>query len=167
MPRGVYDRSKSKAERATAAAPKKAAPPAKAVAKKAAVEAKQLAPAKASKAQPMAVLDTTHQSEDLAVTFSILGHNLSALTQSYTTFSANSGSSVAKQLEAEISETIKAMKTLRVATFGDASAPATEAKEEIQQTAPAQAAPPVITPTALPAGNPNYTPPAPPTLPSH
>lgn len=177
MPRGIYPRKKKDGTTAPVAA--KSAPVKKtpAVKAKAKVETKS-SPAKAEKA--VAVQSSV---SDAQLGFSILGANLSTLSEAYSKLE-DSNQGFVSTIGKEIHETVKAMTTLRESVFGTSAseAPAVEAQEEapaeneIVAPPPAPPAPaPVAAPTlpiptapALHGNAAPFQPPAPPSLtPNH
>jgi len=163
----VYDRSKSKGEKAAKAAPKKA----------------PVAAVKAASKKPTltegAVLELAKYSGGVAESmfgFQILGANITTLTSAYEAIKGEK--ELAKLIADEISATVETLRALRIETFAGLSKSvsketAVETKPELKSV-PVVAAPPPPQPVAappappaMPQGNSSFTPPAPPALPQH
>lgn len=183
MPRGVYDRSKPKAEKlsAPAAPAAKKSPIIKAATAKAITKVK--AAPKAAAAKSIKAGQATAQPEEhvsygspVAFGFQTLGNNLVTLANVHSTLASHVSPATRTAIETEIHETLKLVSALRVKTFGLVSAESAEVietksalPETIQDVVEdlAQEENTALPVGTLPPANAHFTPPAPPSLPQH
>ncbi len=168
MPRGVYDRSKSKSTKGGDAATSKPAP----VHKKMQVKSTKTGVQQAVKAEKTG--PSYSRAAEASFAFQILGTNLTTLVSVLKELGDTTVELKTLGISQEIKETLDTISSLRREIFGEVrpvsvSPVKTHAAEyvDVKQTTPVTMTESPAPATTLPQGNAAFTPPAPPALPHH